>query len=154
METGKLAAGNYEVNATALAESALCWLARRPRWCAAVQHRLADRVEVAETTILKIKNGQRVHEYCAGTDETSGDSGGDVLTAGLTAVRLVSASAGALTAHTTTLSLTKKSAKLLDNEHRPKERRRVRRYWRVKRVFGTNFVALDGARCAGSIGLS
>ena len=58
--TGKLAAGNYEVNATALAESALCWLGTTSAM-GAQQYNIASATgsTVAQTAILKVKKGQR-----------------------------------------------------------------------------------------------
>jgi hypothetical protein len=113
VSTAKLAAGTYEVNGTALAAEVLCWLGTTPA-VGSQQYSVATEGggTVAEAASFKVKKGQRVHEFCAGLDQTSGDPGGTVLSAGIDAVRVVSSSKGLTKKATSTVAIAR-TAKLL-----------------------------------------
>lgn len=114
MSTAKLAAGSYEVTATSLGEDALCWVGTT-KATGAQQYSLGSTTggSIAATDIVKVKKGQQLHLYCAGTDSTSGDLGGAVLSAGITAMRLVTTSKGNVHSTSPIPSVTKSIAKLL-----------------------------------------
>jgi hypothetical protein len=85
LATARLAAGTYLVTATATAEEAICW-AGLTSATGAQNYAIAVELSASATGAIRVKKGQRIHEYCAGIETSS--PGGEVLTAGLTAIRV------------------------------------------------------------------
>jgi hypothetical protein len=114
VSTAKLAAGRYAVNVSTLAESTLCWLGTSSAM-GKQQYSIASATgsTVSEAATFKVTKGQRVHEYCAGIDQTSGDPGGIILSAGINAVRVQTSLNGKVHPFTASVPLTRNSTRLL-----------------------------------------
>jgi hypothetical protein len=114
VSTAKLAKGTYEVTGTVLAEETICWLGTTSA-LGSQQYSIStdEGASAAETATFRVKKGQRVREWCAGLDQSAGDPGGTVISAGLTAVRVASSANGTVHPTNTTAPLFRKSAKLL-----------------------------------------
>jgi hypothetical protein len=106
VSTARLAAGSYSVTATMLGVNSLCWVGTTAA-IGALQYTIADEggtsaASAAVTETVTVNKGQRARFYCAGLDEAGGDLGGEVYSAGVTAVRLITASKG--TVHSTSVA--------------------------------------------------
>jgi hypothetical protein len=96
VSTAKLAAGSYTVSASAAGINGACWIGLTPGASSAHQVGLIgpDAGTAAETSIVKVSKGQRIREYCAGATSSNQN---EVISAGITSVRLGSTAPGVAT---------------------------------------------------------
>jgi hypothetical protein len=98
VETAKLAAGTYEVTATAFGTRAFCWISTTPTTTTPAERTATATTpaQMAETQSLTVKAHQRAVEFCF-TAETgaAGTTGGYIQDAGITAIAVASSSNGA-----------------------------------------------------------
>jgi hypothetical protein len=93
--TSVLKPGTYEVTATVTGEEAICWIGTKPV-AGAQQLGIAAEGSSAMTSAVKLTKKTRIREYCAGgdTESSPSDPGGEVYTAGITAVAVAHSTAG------------------------------------------------------------
>jgi hypothetical protein len=94
MSTKALTAGTYQVNATFLAEGAVCWVGTKPTQ-GAQQYAFAEELNGSVDTSVKVANRQQIHAYCAGvSSDSSSDEGNVLLSAGMNVVRVQHSTTG------------------------------------------------------------
>jgi hypothetical protein len=91
VSTAKLAAGSYLVTGAATGSEAACWVGTTASPGSAHQYALAQDGSAVVTQLVKAKQGQKINEYCSDISTTDP---GTLLSAGITALHVASASVG------------------------------------------------------------
>jgi hypothetical protein len=105
LSTKALAAGTYLTTATALTVDAICYvsttsLGDNQQWMLSGVSGGSESGSAATTQAVKVSKGKKISLYCDGTQSSA--PGGEVIDAGLTAIRVASATTG--TVRTPTLA--------------------------------------------------
>jgi hypothetical protein len=102
--TAKLPKGFYEITAQFTGEDAICWLDTKVETFTASAHQfgIVDTDEIGSggvTAGVPVHKGQRIGEYCGDVGSTDN---GDILTAGITAIRVPKNLPGSVTSNVMT----------------------------------------------------